>query len=478
MSGYGTKKYGADLALQLTYPEVFAAAVRDSGKNPYGFLDNVLHLGGEAPPAGNDLQAAWHQQKLADANHMAMAKVAATKYAVDELWAKHKAPVVKPVLAQRKVANPSLGNQVDIYAARKEMSGGAVGPPSTHKQPTMPTWPMAYGANVPEVSFGSMLLGLGEHCDCESSGSEDEDEELKGGVLRTAEGQKYGHKLMMNRVGQLNAIDLGKQAFAAQMPIPATSTDKTIQPNKYPGVADEVLAKLEHLLRALQGTKDPSVFQSSYIQTLNNLAESIKDDILLRLEEYSKDDYDNVFYDVEQVSSLIFRANEDRIGQLMQNRDEGDDDEINESEWNDINVLFNNLVGLGQDFAKYLGTSPEQRTAVVRELAKKNGLKPSARPRPGVKPSEENVPPPPVIQPGQRQPTIAVGRGKNWIAEAIKKPGALTNAAKRVGKTPLKFAADVLAHPKAHTATTKKRATLAKTVAGLGGGKRFNPAAF
>ena len=398
MSGFGTKKYGADLAQQLTYPEVFAAAVRDSGKNPYGFFDNVLHLGGEAPPAGNDLQAAWHQQKLADANHMALAKVAATKRAVDELWAKHKAPVVKPVLAQRKIANPSNGNMVDIYAARKEMSGGG-------------------------------------HCECESSSS-DEDEELQGGVLRTEEGQKYGHKLMMNRVGQLNAIDLGKQAFAAQMPVPATSTDKTIQPNKYPGVADEVLAKLQRLLKALQGTKDPSVFQASFIQNLNNLAESIKDDVLLRLGEYSKDDYNKVFYDVGKISTLIYRANEDRIEQLMENRDEGDDDEINESEWNDINGLFNDLVGLGQDFAKYLGVPPEQRVAVVRELAKKYGLKASEVPRPGPQPSEENVPPPPVIQPGQAQPSTAVGRGG------------------------------------------KKLTTLAKTLAGAKGGKRFSPVAF
>ena len=166
MSGYGTKKYGADLAQALSFPEVFAAAVRESGKNPYGILENVLHLGSEAPPAGNDLQAAWHQQKLADANRLALAKVAATKRAVDELWAKHKAPVVKPVLAQRKIANPSNGNQVDIYAARKEMNGGIAytGPP--HQQPTLPTFGMAYGASVPEVSFG--LLGLGEHSESDS----------------------------------------------------------------------------------------------------------------------------------------------------------------------------------------------------------------------------------------------------------------------------------------------------------------------
>jgi hypothetical protein len=49
---------------------------------------------------------------------------------------------------------------------------------------------------------------------------------------------------------------------------------------------------------------------------------------------------------------------------------------------------------------------------------------------------------------------------KFWIQDAMKhiKKGALTSQAARVGKKPLEFAKAVLADPKKHTKTTRKRA--------------------
>jgi len=56
-------------------------------------------------------------------------------------------------------------------------------------------------------------------------------------------------------------------------------------------------------------------------------------------------------------------------------------------------------------------------------------------------------------------------KGK-FIQEAMKhiKKGALTAQAKRVGKKPMEFAEEVLAHPGAHTERTRKRAQFLKNI--------------
>jgi len=53
-----------------------------------------------------------------------------------------------------------------------------------------------------------------------------------------------------------------------------------------------------------------------------------------------------------------------------------------------------------------------------------------------------------------------------FIQEAMKhiKKGALTAQAKRVGKKPMEFAEEVLAHPGSHTETTRKRAQFLKNI--------------
>ena len=47
-----------------------------------------------------------------------------------------------------------------------------------------------------------------------------------------------------------------------------------------------------------------------------------------------------------------------------------------------------------------------------------------------------------------------------WIQEAMKhvKKGAFTAQAARVGKKPMAYAKEVLAHPTEHTVTTRRRA--------------------
>ena len=59
----------------------------------------------------------------------------------------------------------------------------------------------------------------------------------------------------------------------------------------------------------------------------------------------------------------------------------------------------------------------------------------------------------------------------NWIAKAIKKPGALTKQAKKAHETVQAFASSVKAHPEKHSSTTLKRANLAKTLGKMNKGK-------
>jgi hypothetical protein len=81
--------------------------------------------------------------------------------------------VPKPVLGQRKYANPSNGNQADVYSSR----------PIQWNQP------------------------------------------MRGGVLRTKEGQEYGLRKLKERVPQLDAINAAKEAFVMGMPMGAMGAE-------------------------------------------------------------------------------------------------------------------------------------------------------------------------------------------------------------------------------------------------------------
>jgi hypothetical protein len=59
---------------------------------------------------------------------------------------------------------------------------------------------------------------------------------------------------------------------------------------------------------------------------------------------------------------------------------------------------------------------------------------------------------------------MAKTRGKKWIQQAIRKPGAFRQQAKRAGKSTLEFAREVLRNPARYGRTTVRRARLAITL--------------
>lgn len=58
------------------------------------------------------------------------------------------------------------------------------------------------------------------------------------------------------------------------------------------------------------------------------------------------------------------------------------------------------------------------------------------------------------------------GKG-NWIQGAIKKPGAFSAQANKAGMSTAAFASEVMSNPDDYSAKTRKRAQLAKTLAGM-----------
>lgn len=61
---------------------------------------------------------------------------------------------------------------------------------------------------------------------------------------------------------------------------------------------------------------------------------------------------------------------------------------------------------------------------------------------------------------------------KNWIQNAIKRPGAFTAKAKKKGMSAAGFAAKVVKSPARYSTTTVKQANLAKTLGKITKGRK------
>ena len=57
-----------------------------------------------------------------------------------------------------------------------------------------------------------------------------------------------------------------------------------------------------------------------------------------------------------------------------------------------------------------------------------------------------------------------MSKRKNWIQQAIRKPGAFRKQAQRAGKSTMEFAREVVRNPSRYDTTTVRRARLALTL--------------
>lgn len=164
MSAVVTKKLGGDYATQLTFPAVFAQQAKASN------LASQFYPDAKGRPmellTGSGLQQDYHEQKRLDANRRCLNGLKDNAASMARYLSSHANYIVpKPVLSQRIYANPSNGNQSDIYSSR-------------------PVW----------------------------------NQSMSGGVLRTAEGQKWAMDKLKERIPQLDAIKAAKDAFLLGMP--------------------------------------------------------------------------------------------------------------------------------------------------------------------------------------------------------------------------------------------------------------------
>jgi hypothetical protein len=180
MAGYGTMKRHTT-ALNLGFPIAFEDTYATYGPPPA--FEPEPHYNSTFDSVGDDFQAEYHEQKRRDAHYMANQKVVSTRAARERADVSkggyYKMP--KPVLGQRRYANPSYGaNSHSHHSARQDQSGAP--------------WTVHY---TPVIFNKGGMSGM------------------SGGVLRSSAGQRYGKQILNARIGQLNDIERGLTTFSA-----------------------------------------------------------------------------------------------------------------------------------------------------------------------------------------------------------------------------------------------------------------------
>jgi len=213
-----TQKVQSD-ALNLGFPSAYQS-VYAAKHIPERYFPTA-----DRPPmsmwAGNDLQSQYHEQKRVDADFMAGAKVKSTQISrVRFVGTAHGVGhQPKPVLGQRRFANINNG----AFSA-------------TSARQAHPDAPFHYSGGGDYVS------------------------EFKGGVLRSAEGQAYGKRVLLERVGQLNAIATAKQDFTSGMPSSSGVATQSVVPTSTGAVnpAIELNLLLQSIIDSLVGSAGDS----------------------------------------------------------------------------------------------------------------------------------------------------------------------------------------------------------------------------
>ena len=184
MAAVATKKPGSDRGLQLTFPLYFQKAF-DSG---FGYFPSDLGTPLDLF-VGQDFQSRYHEEKRLDANQSVRNGLQANATAERLMMTgPHNYHVPKPVLGQRRYANPSYGAEALVSTRR---DNGAEAP-----------FRVIEGTDV--MMGMPPMTGAGSDC-------------MRGGVLRTAQGYDFYKGQLADRIEQLNRINALAQGFAVPM---------------------------------------------------------------------------------------------------------------------------------------------------------------------------------------------------------------------------------------------------------------------
>jgi hypothetical protein len=214
MAAVTTKKPGGDRAVQLTFPAEFQKAF-DAG---YAFFPSDMGHSLDLM-VGSDFQSTYHEEKRMDANKSVMNGLQARRTMEQKLLTGHQNyHLPKPVLGQRKFANPMNG-VVGFTSARRDQPGA----------------PFA-------VVEGGM----------------------RGGVVVTPEGQEFYAMALKRRIDELNRINALAQGFA----VPMGQRVQTFS-NERVGAPDKV--EFFTLLRGLMDTVTEGDFTRFSFESLKDL---------------------------------------------------------------------------------------------------------------------------------------------------------------------------------------------------------------
>ncbi len=184
MAAVATKKPGGDIGVQLTFPLNFQKAFDGGiGYFPSAIGENIDLF------VGQDFQSKYHEQKRLEANQSVMNGLQANATAERLMMTgPHNYHVPKPVLGQRRYANPSYGAEALVSTRRDN------GPDAPFR--------VIEGTDI--MMGMPPIMGAG-------SGS------MRGGVLKTAQGYDFYKGQLKDRIEQLNRINALAQGFAVPM---------------------------------------------------------------------------------------------------------------------------------------------------------------------------------------------------------------------------------------------------------------------
>jgi len=218
MAAYGTKKPGGDRGVQLTFPAEFQKAYTGG----YAFFPSDLGQPLDLL-VGSDFQSTYHEEKRLDANRGVMDGLQARRSMEQKLLTGlQNYHLPKPVLGQRKFANPMNG-VVGFTSARRD------------------------GMDAP---FATVASGM------------------RGGVVVTQEGQDFYRMALQRRIEELNSINSLAQGFA----VPMGQRVQTYR-NQDQGAPDKV--EFFQMLRGLMDTVTEGDFTKFSFDALKDLTKQL-----------------------------------------------------------------------------------------------------------------------------------------------------------------------------------------------------------
>lgn len=328
MSAIATKKPYSDRNLMLTYPAEFqkAYAMRGIQNKYFPSLEGTFDL---LVGDNSHEQDRYHEEKRKEANQTVMNAIQARKTAERKLLTgPHNYHLPKPVLSQRRFANPSLG-ATSFTSARRDNSD----------------------APFRTVEVGNEMEGSGM---------------LRGGV-RTNEGYAFYRGQLNSRIGQLDRLDALAQGYAVKMG----------QDYRTDTMGEESSQDKMILFTNLKLMKN-AIIEGNYGSSLLSGASRFLTDSVNSLiktasieNELSEDDYDNM---IKQYFNPILET----VYYYLRS-DDGRPSRNDKRDKTSIELIFNIVNGM-KDFAETVGSpygmslQKRDRKTLIKSLTKELGF--------------------------------------------------------------------------------------------------------